>query len=66
MGRILEDAEIKFLKKCATARKAAVQQAAKEIKKDFKKKVFDQAVSDYYDDYTPIEYKRTESLYNAF
>lgn len=66
MGRILEDAEIKFLKKCATARKAAVQQAAKEIKRDFKSKVFDQAVSDYYDDYTPTKYKRTESLYKAF
>lgn len=66
MGRILEDAEIEFLKRCATARKAAVQQAAKEIKKDFKKKVFDQAVSDYYDDYTPTRYKRTESLYKAF
>lgn len=66
MGRILEDAEIKFLKKCATARKAAVQQAAKEIKKDFKKKVFDQAVADYYDDYKPTRYRRTESLYKAF
>lgn len=68
MGRIegLENAEIQFLKKCATARKAAVQQAAKEIEKDFKKKVFDQAVSDYYDDYTPTRYKRTESLYKAF
>jgi hypothetical protein len=66
MSRILEDAEIEFLKKCATARKAAVQQAAKEIKKSFKKRVFDQAVSDYYDDYTPKKYKRTESLYEAF
>lgn len=66
MGRILKDAEIEFLKKCATARKAAVQQAAKEIKKDFKKKVFDQAVSDYYDDYAPTKYKRTKSLYDAF
>lgn len=69
MGRILEDAEIAFLKKCATARKAAVQQAAKEIEKDFKKKVFDQAIEDYYDDYKPIRYKRKEKpggLYRAF
>ena len=69
MGRILEDAEIEFLKKCATARRAAVQQAAKEIKKDFKKKVFDQAVTDYYDDYKPTRYKRYKKpngLYKAF
>ena len=69
MGRILEDAEINFLKKCATARQAAVKQAAKEIKKDFKEKVFDQAVSDYYSDYKPTRYKRKEKpngLYKAF
>lgn len=66
MGRILEDVEIAFLKKCAEAREAAVKNAAKEIKKDFKKKVFDQAVSDYYDDYSPSKYKRTEGLYKAF
>lgn len=66
MGRILEDAEIAFLRKCATAREAAVQQAAEEIKKDFKKKVFDQAVSDYYDDYKPTRYKRQGGLYKAF
>lgn len=66
MGRILEDAEIKILRKCAEARRAAVKDSAKEIKKDFKKKVFDQAVSDYYEDYTPTRYKRTESLYKVF
>jgi hypothetical protein len=66
MSRILEEAEKAFLKKCAAARKAAVKQTAKEIKKDFKEKVFDQAVSDYYNDYTPTKYKRTESLYKAF
>ena len=66
MGRILQDAEIAFLKECAKAREAAVRNAAKEIKKDFKEKVFDQAVSDYYNDYTPVKYKRTHSLYNAF
>lgn len=66
MGRILDDAEIAFLRKCSEAKKAAVQQAAKEIKKDFKAKVFDQAVSDYYDDYSPAKYKRTHGLYKAF
>lgn len=66
MGRILEDAEIAFLKKCAEAREAAVRNAAKEIKKDFKEKVFDQAVSEYYDDYSPSKYKRTFGLYKAF
>lgn len=69
MGRILEDAEIAFLKKCATARKAAVQQAAKEIEKDFKAKVFDQAVEDYYTDFKPARYKRKGKpggLYRAF
>lgn len=69
MSRILEDAEIAFLKKCATAREAAVRQAAKEIKKDFKKKVFDQAVTDYYDDYKPTKYRRKnkpDGLYKAF
>lgn len=66
MGRILEAAEAQALLKCAEARKAAVIQAAKEIKKDFKHKVFDQAVSDYYDDYSPSRYRRTESLYRAF
>lgn len=66
MGRILEPLEAQILLKCAKARKAAVQHAAKEIKKDITKKIFDQAVSDYYDDYTPTKYKRTESLYKAF
>ena len=69
MGRILKDAEIAFLKKCATAREAAVRQAAKEIKKDFKNKVFDQAVMDYYDDYRPTRYRRSKKpngLYKAF
>lgn len=66
MGRILEPIEAKILLKCAEARKAAVQQAAKEVQKDVKKKVFDQAVSDYYADYSPTKYKRTESLYRAF
>lgn len=66
MSRILEDAEIEILKKCEEARKAAVKQAAKEIKNDVQKKIFDQAVSDYYDDYSPTRYKRTKSLYNAF
>lgn len=69
MSRILEDAEIAFLKKTALAREIAVRQAAKEIKKDFKVKVFDQAISDYYDDYKPKKYKRHEKpngLYKAF
>lgn len=66
MGRILEDAEIAFLKNCAKAREAAVRNAAKEIKKDFKEKVFDQAVSDYYEDYDPARYRRTHSLYKVF
>lgn len=66
MGRILEDAEIAFLKKCAEAKRAAVEGAAKEIKKDFKEKVFDQAVSDYYEDYKPNKYKRQNGLYKAF
>ena len=66
MERILKDAEIAFLKKTAEARAKAAQSASKEIQKDFKKKVFDQAVADYYNDYSPTRYSRTESLYNAF
>ena len=67
MGRILEQAEKDFLEKCADARIAAVKGAAKEIEKDFKKKVFDQAVTDYYNEYKPKIYrKRKKSLYNAF
>ena len=66
MGRILDDAEIAFLKKCADARKTAVQQAAKKIKKDFKEKVFDQAVSDYYEDYHPTKYRRTHQQDKAY
>lgn len=66
MGRILADAEIEILKKCKEAREAAVKQAAAEIKNDAQKNIFDQAVSDYYDDYSPTRYRRTESLYNAF
>ena len=66
MGRFLEPIEAQVLLKCAAAREKAVKQAAKEIQKDFKQKVFDQAVSDYYEDYSPSRYKRTEGLYNAF
>ena len=66
MGRILEDAEKAFLKSCSEACEKAAASAAKEIKKDFKEKVFDRAVSDYYEDYTPTRYKRSESLYKAF
>lgn len=69
MGRILEDAEIAFLKKCGDAKREAVKDAAKEIKRDFKIKVFDQAVSDYYKDYKPSRYKRFKypnGLYKAF
>lgn len=68
MGRILEDAEKAFLKTCAAACEAAVENAAKEIKKDFRAKVFDKAVGDYYDDYEPYRtrYKPTGGLYHAF
>lgn len=67
MGRILEQAEKEFLKKCADARIAAVKGAAKEIERDFKKKVFDQAVTDYYNEYKPTRYRnRKKSLYKAF
>jgi len=66
MGRILEKAEKEFLKRCASARKAAAQQAAKEIQIDFKEQVFDRAVWDYYDDYNSSKYKRSESLYDTF
>lgn len=69
MGRILEPAEAQALLKCASARRAAVQQAAKEIQKDVKQKVFDQAVEDYYSDYKPTRYKRIKKpggLYRAF
>ena len=69
MGRILEDAERAFLKRCAEARKAAVEAAAKEIQKDFKKKVFDQAVTDYYADFKPRKYRRHKypnGLYKVF
>ena len=69
MGRILEPAERAFLKKCKEACEAAVEQAAKEIKTDFKKKVIDQAILDYYNDYKPTRYKRRkkpDGLYKAF
>ena len=66
MGRILEDAEIELLRRVASKREAAVEKAAKEIQKDFKEKVFDQAVSDYYGDYPPKRYKRTGGLKKAF
>ena len=66
MGRILEDAEIAFLRKCREACAKAAASASKEIKKDFKEKVFDQAVDDYYSDYSPTRYKRSNSLYKAF
>jgi hypothetical protein len=69
MGRILEDAEKAFLKQCAEAKRAAVEAAAKEIQKDFKKKVFDQAVTDYYADFRPRKYRRHQypnGLYKAF
>ena len=66
MARILNDAEIAFLRKCSDACAAAVKGAAKEIKEDFKEKVIDQAVSDYYSDYSPNKYRRTGGLYNAF
>lgn len=66
MSHILEKAEIAILQNCSKACEAALKSAAKEIKKDFKEKVIDQAVLDYYSDYKPSIYKRTESLYNAF
>lgn len=66
MGRILEDVEIELLRRVAAKKEAAVRQAAKEIEKDFKKKVFDQAVSDYYGDYAPQRYRRTGGLRKAF
>ena len=66
MGRILEPLEAKALLKCEKAIKAAVQGAAKEIKKDITEKIFNQAVADYYEDYTPNRYRRSKSLYNAF
>lgn len=69
MGRILEPLEAQVLLKCASARKAAVEGAAKEIQKDVKLKVFDQAVEDYYSDYKPKRYKRKQKpggLYRAF
>lgn len=69
MARILEEAEKAFLKQCADATKAAVAGATKEFEKDFKKKVFDQAILDYYTDYKPSRYKRykkPDGLYKAF
>lgn len=66
MSRILEPAEVAILKNCSKACEAALKNATREIKKDFKEKVIDQAVLDYYADYQPSIYRRTESLYNAF
>ena len=66
MARILSAVEAEALKKCDIAIQNAVKKAAKEIQKDFKAKVFDQAISDYYDDYKPRKYKRCKGLYKAF
>ena len=66
MGRILADAEIAFLRTCREACDAALLSAAPKIEKDFKKKVFVQAVTDYYTDYKPSKYKRRKSLSRAF
>lgn len=66
MSRILKDAEIAFLRTCREACDAALESAAPKIEKDFKAKVFGQAVDDYYSDYKPSRYKRTGSLHNAF
>jgi hypothetical protein len=66
MGRILKDAEIAFLRKSREACDAALVSAAPKIEKDFKAKVFGQAVTDYYTDYKPSRYKRRKSLGRAF
>lgn len=69
MGRILENAEKAFLKQCSEACEAAVRQSAKEIKTDFKKRVIDKTILDYYNDYRPSRYKRIRKpngLYKAF
>lgn len=69
MGRILEPLEARMLLKCDQAQKAAAEAAAKEIQKDIKQKVFNQAIEDYYNDYSPVRYKRKkkpDGLYRAF
>lgn len=66
MGRILKDAEIAFLRTCREACDAALASAAPKIEKDFKSKVFGQAVTDYYEDYKPSKYKRSKALSRAF
>lgn len=66
MGRTLEPIEIQILKKCEQACIDALEGATPEVSQDMRERIIDLAIDDYYNDYKPTKYKRTESLYNAF
>lgn len=55
-----------ILEKCMLAGKAALKSAMKEIQKDFKNKVVRKTVQEYYNDYKPVKYKRTDGIEPAF
>lgn len=66
MSRILSAAEAAMLSKLEGAIEKAIKSSEKEIMQGLQTKVIDQAVNQYYSDYQPSIYKRSNRIKNAF
>lgn len=66
MDRILSAAEAKKLSELKGAIEKAIKSSEKEIMQGLQLKVIDQSVDQYYSDYQPSVYKRSNRIKNAF
>lgn len=66
MSRILSAADAEILSELEGAIEKAIKSSEKEIIKGLQSKVIDQAVNQYYNDYKPSIYRRSNRIGDAF
>lgn len=66
MGNFFTDRERKIIEKSHAVCQKALTSAAYELQIDIRNNVCYRIVDDYYEEYNPTKYARTDSLYNAW
>lgn len=66
MGSLFTAMERKIIEKSEKVCREALKSAAYELQQDVKNNICYKIVDDYYEEYTPIRYRRTNSLYRAW
>ena len=66
MGNLFTAMERAIIEKSEKICREALKSAAYELQQDVKNNICYRIVDDYYDEYTPKKYRRTNSLYNAW